>query len=73
VLLKNDPMETAFEIVAVREEQFEDGIYQLRLVHACAVKEPEGGEKRLDLDLSWVRCPWCSKRVPERIRRIFRQ
>jgi len=72
VIAEHDLLETAFEIRAWEAGVSAVGerLHRLRLMHLCAVKE-RGIET--EMDLSWVRCPWCSKRIPERIRRIFRQ
>lgn len=69
-----DELATPFEIRATFHNHLigDDGegidLHVLTLVHGC---EKKAGEIVLALD--WVRCPYCSKRVPERIRRIFKQ
>lgn len=79
MILEHDILETAFEIRAVKTEliALDGGVeqaYRLKLIHLCAENVKSTSQNpETELQLDWKRCPWCSRQVPERIRKIFRQ
>lgn len=71
MLLEKDPITVPFEIKAIMREPAEEespALYELRIMHVCKERKAT-----FECQKSWNRCPWCSSRMPQKIRRVFTQ